>query len=57
MIYPILIAHENDPENFAHQMNIEFIGEGYFDDVAEEIVRLLNENEVRDCIYKLKDAE
>lgn len=55
MIYPILIAHERNPENFKHQMNIEFIGKGDFDDVAEEIVKLLNDNEVRDCIYKIKE--
>jgi hypothetical protein len=39
-------------------MNIEFIGAGEDSgNVAQEIVDLLNENEVRDCIYKLKDTE
>ena len=52
---PVLIAHQNNPTMFAHQMNIEFIGNGEYDDVIKEIVNLLNEHEVRDCIYKLKE--
>jgi RecJ-like exonuclease len=50
----ILAAHKTMPNKFRHCLNIEFIGNNDDNSVVVEIVELLNENEFRNCIFKIE---
>ena len=51
----ILVAHQSSPSDFQNEFDIEFFGTDYTN-VIEEIVDLLNEHQLRDCIFKIEDA-
>jgi hypothetical protein len=52
--YKILVAHQSHPEDFRHEIDIDFIGTEWTE-VAQEMVNLLNEDNFRDCIFKIDE--
>jgi hypothetical protein len=52
--YKILVAHQSHPEDFRHEIDIDFIGTEWTE-VAQEMVDLLNEDNFRDCIFKIDE--
>lgn len=53
--YKVLVAHQSHPEHFRHEIDIDFVGADHTE-VAQEIIDLLNENNLRDCIFKIDDS-
>lgn len=52
--FRIMVANKGDLTKWENQMNIEISGDEPCEEVISEILELLNQNQLRECKFKLE---